>query len=251
MIKYDQHFLTDNLVVQNTIQYSNISNKDIILEIGCGKGILTREILKQNPKQLISIEIDDTLKGELKDLNKYKNFKLIFANALFEMQNYKPTKLIANIPYSSTETIYKQIIRQKIPFCILLQGSLFYKKIQNNKSRWSLYIKSLYHIDEIQNISGDKFSPPTKTKSSLIKLTIKQNQTKSEQFITNLFFNSNSKVKNAIQKSLVQTYNLTKKQAKEKYNLLNLDILLEDKKLDIISNNSLIEIVQKLFKKVI
>ena len=55
-----QNFLIDKNIIKKIINTVDIRNKNII-EIGPGKGALTEEILKNNPKSLILIEKDNSL----------------------------------------------------------------------------------------------------------------------------------------------------------------------------------------------
>ena len=67
-----QNFLIDQNIIKKIINLTNINKKNIV-EIGSGKGALTDEILKNNPKSLIIIEKDINLVEQLK--LKYKSNK--------------------------------------------------------------------------------------------------------------------------------------------------------------------------------
>ena len=55
-----QNFLIDLNIIKKIIHTTKISDKNI-LEIGPGKGALTDEIIKNNPKSLTLIEKDHSL----------------------------------------------------------------------------------------------------------------------------------------------------------------------------------------------
>ena len=59
-----QNFLIDKNVVKKIIHLSKIKNQHIV-EIGPGKGSLTREILQHEPRSLTIIEKDNRLAQEL------------------------------------------------------------------------------------------------------------------------------------------------------------------------------------------
>ena len=73
-----QNFLIDKNIIKKIISTVNIRNKNII-EIGPGKGALTEEILKNNPKSLTLIEKDNSL---------LKILKLKFLNFLFLKESH-------------------------------------------------------------------------------------------------------------------------------------------------------------------
>ena len=60
-----QNFLLDHNLLKKIVSNINIKNKNII-EIGSGTGLLTNEIIKQNPKKLILLEKDNSLYEKLR-----------------------------------------------------------------------------------------------------------------------------------------------------------------------------------------
>ena len=68
-----QNFLIDKNIIKKIINSVNIRNKNV-LEIGPGKGALTEEILKNNPKSLTLIEKDSSLFKNLYLKFSYHNY---------------------------------------------------------------------------------------------------------------------------------------------------------------------------------
>jgi len=73
----DQHFLIDDVIINKFIKICNLNNDDTVVEIGPGKGVLTKKIIPQ-VKSLTLIEKDTRLKEYLDKLN----VKVIYANIL-------------------------------------------------------------------------------------------------------------------------------------------------------------------------
>ena len=63
----DQHFLVSETVINKFIEISNLTKNDICLEIGPGKGILTK-IIAPKVKKLTVIEKDERLEEYLKEI---------------------------------------------------------------------------------------------------------------------------------------------------------------------------------------
>ena len=110
-----QNFLLDHNLCKKIVSNINIKNNNII-EIGPGTGLLTNEIIKQNPKKLILLEKDNNLYETLK--LKYldnksieiKNIDVLKDNLFFK-NNFN---IIANLPYNiSTKLIIKLLINYK------------------------------------------------------------------------------------------------------------------------------------------
>ena len=64
--KLGQIFLIDSRVAEKEIKYANIKKNDIVLEIGPGKGIVTK-LLAEKARKVIAIEIDTRLVNKLKN----------------------------------------------------------------------------------------------------------------------------------------------------------------------------------------
>jgi len=229
-MKYDQHFLIDEKVIQRTIKEANLKKSDTILEIGPGKGILTKELTKKS--KVIAIEIDENLKLNI------KNLKLIHGNALKLINKVNFNKIISNIPYSITEPLFKKLFKKDFDLGILLIGKNFYDLIQQD-SKWSIIIPEFFKVIKLMEVPKASFEPRPRTTSVLIKLTPK----KKNKVIHKLILQSDKKLKNALLK-IYWDSNLTKKQAKEKIESLSIPESILEKNLDYLSNKQF-ELVYK------
>ena len=111
-----QNFLIDKNIINKIINSAKIINNHVI-EIGPGKGALTDEILKKNPKSLILIEKDFYLAEKLKfKYNKNKKIKIYNADILkFNFENVikKNSIIFGNLPYNISSQILVKIVRFK------------------------------------------------------------------------------------------------------------------------------------------
>ena len=69
--KFGQNFLTDDSIAKDIVSFLSDSKTKTIIEIGPGKGILTKYLLKISNKQVKFVEIDEECVSYLK--NKYPN----------------------------------------------------------------------------------------------------------------------------------------------------------------------------------
>jgi len=244
----DQHFLNAKNVLLLEKNLSNISKEDNILEIGAGDGRLSEFILQGKPEILTSIEKDFNFEIDLLEIKKkYKNkFNFIIGDGLNEMNKIKFNKLISNIPYTITEPLYHKILEKKIPFVLLLHGIKFYNKILDETSKWHYLINSYYKLELIKEIPGNAFKPPTKTMSVLIRLILKEELTEFDKLLQIIFSKKTRSVKNNLIFSLVDTKNITKKEAKEIITKFNLNEETLNKKFENLSNKEFVEIIQKI-----
>lgn len=103
--KHGQNFLVDKNIVQKLITSSDIMPGDTIVEVGCGLGTITQELLQHDIK-LYGIEIDQRLYNFLTDKFRHLSHCHILygdaveypvANISTKINDYK---IIANIPYA-------------------------------------------------------------------------------------------------------------------------------------------------------
>ena len=78
-----QHFLIDEAIAQRAVEALDIGPEDLVIEIGPGRGILTRHVLHAQPKRLIAVELDQDLIGTLRAEFKYTDrFEIIHSDFL-------------------------------------------------------------------------------------------------------------------------------------------------------------------------
>ena len=111
-----QNFLIDPNIKRKIINLVKINNNNIV-EIGPGKGSLTDEILKKEPKSLILIEKDEVLYNQLKEKYKSKkNIKIYNKDILkfnIEKKIKKKTIIFGNLPYNISSQILIKMIKFK------------------------------------------------------------------------------------------------------------------------------------------
>lgn len=240
-MKYDQHFLENEEIIKKTIESSKIKKEDIVLEIGPGKGILTKELAKK-AKKVIAIEIDKELQQYLKELP--KNVEVIYSNALEEIDKIEFDKLIANIPYTISEPLLRKLIKLDFDLAILLISKRFYNLITNLEERKLHTLTNLFFdIEKICEVSKEDFSPQPNVESVLIKLTKKKIENK---LLAEIFLQDDKKLKNALIYAFVRAENLTKKQAKEKIENLGIPERLLERNVDYLSNVQFKILLEKL-----
>ncbi len=125
--KLGQVFLKDKKIVQKIIQAAKIKPKDQILEIGPGKGVLTKFLIKTGA-EIIVVEKDPKLVKFLEDFLKARqNLKIIHADIRDFLKNTEcrilntQYKVLGNIPYYLTSHLLRLLLEKPIkPSLIVL-----------------------------------------------------------------------------------------------------------------------------------
>ena len=165
-----QHFLNDKKTLERISDIYDIKGKTVI-EIGPGKGSLTRHILKKNPLKLTLIEKDISLKTYLLKIKEdFPNIvEIIFADALnLKLNQISSNKisLIANLPYNIATTLIINWLRYIQSFesiIVMVQKEvaerLSAKVSSKFYSRLSVLVQVHAHVKKILEIDPAKFYP--------------------------------------------------------------------------------------------
>ncbi|MAO89207.1 MAG: ribosomal RNA small subunit methyltransferase A [Dehalococcoidia bacterium] len=175
-----QNFLVDISVADRIVDTISPSLNDTVVEIGPGKGVLTK-ILANKVKTLICIEMDDLLSKKLQSkFDSNPNVTVINDNALNVDINQliTPTteyKMIGNLPYN----VASPIIRRYLTFSHkpILIAAMLQKEVadliaaQPGKMGYlSVEFQSECSVKKLFTVGPSVFRPAPKVKSTVISL---------------------------------------------------------------------------------
>lgn len=114
-----QNFLIDGNIIRKIVNYSEITNDDLILEIGPGPGCLSEEILSKNV-QLLAVEKDRIMAEALSRLNKPNGNLEIYCDDILNFpieqklkEKLRPNQkaiIMGNLPYHLTTPILIKLV---------------------------------------------------------------------------------------------------------------------------------------------
>ena len=176
-----QNFLKSKTALLAMIKAGDITNKDTVLEIGPGKGVLTEKLLETGAK-VIAVEKDDRLIEVLNEKfaseTQKDQFTLIHGDILdmdLEKLGFKTVdyKLIANIPYYITGLIFRKFLEGNIQprkLVIMVQKEIADRIIarDNKESLLSLSVKAYGIAKKVMKVEKENFSPAPKVDSAIL-----------------------------------------------------------------------------------
>lgn len=178
-----QNFLKSIPALNMMVDAGEVQSKDIILEIGPGKGALTSKLLEK-AKIVFAIEKDRDLVELLKEKfsTEIKNKKLILMEG--DVLYFNPTdynlkeheyKIIANIPYNITGAIIKKFLSETIQperMVLLVQKEVAERIVARDKkeSILSLSVKAYGKPAYMMKVGKRFFSPSPKVDSAIIAI---------------------------------------------------------------------------------
>ncbi len=178
-----QNFITDKNFLLKLNNFVYATNKNIIIEIGPGKGALTNHLIKSKFKKLYLIEKDNDLAATLEEKYKmFKNITVINQDALLYDFNYFHKKrgviIYGNLPFNiSTKLLIKWIERDSWPSFFEKMILMFQKEVadriiatHNTKKygRLSVLVQSRCNVTKLLDAPASVFNPKPKVDGSLL-----------------------------------------------------------------------------------
>ena len=172
-----QIFLINENIAKQIVTLLDINNHDDVFEIGSGKGILSKYLLKTNYKTLTLNDIDNNLIEKLAILikNKEKNTYLIKKSAL-KINIIKFNKIISNLPYYITSSLLEYILThgKALKYIFMIQKEVFEKiNAQVNTKKYNpltILINCIGKIRKEFNVSKINFNPIPKVDSIVFSI---------------------------------------------------------------------------------
>jgi len=106
-----QHWLRDRAVLAHIADCAELTDSDIVLEIGPGLGTLTSELLRRSEK-VVAVEFDEELARKLPAQFPGKNLEVVQSDILsFDLSRMpREYKVVANVPYYITSKIVQLLM---------------------------------------------------------------------------------------------------------------------------------------------
>ena len=191
-----QHFLKDESVITDIINALTQEPFTQLLEVGPGAGALTRHLLKLPHVNFKAVELDDEKVTYLHHTYPALKDKIIHQSFLDIEKPFKDSfVVIGNFPYNISSQILFKLLdwKDEVPYII----GMFQKEVAERVAAkpgnkvygvTSALIQPFYQIDYLFDVPPEKFNPPPKVMSAVIKLSRKKEalEMKSEKAYKNL-----------------------------------------------------------------
>ncbi|MBU1131266.1 ribosomal RNA small subunit methyltransferase A [Patescibacteria group bacterium] len=172
-----QNFCVDEEVIKEMVRVAQVSNKDMVLEVGPGFGFLTAELLKK-AKQVMAVELEKKLIGVLKRLEKVHQNLEVVEGDIFKIPNYKfknSYKIVSNLPYSITSAFLKKFLtadNKPQAMTLLIQKEVAERICAKpgQMSRLALSVQLYGRPQIIKIVSPESFWPQPKVASAILQI---------------------------------------------------------------------------------
>ena len=182
-----QHFLTDNRIARRIVDAVQISQGDVIIEIGPGTGSLTRHIVpvaQEQSAKVILIEVDGRLSNDLdRRYGQAENVQVLSADfrdvdlaTLSSETQIGALKVVGNLPYYAGTPIVRHVLeseRKANALVVMLQREVASEMVARpgRMSLLSLAVQVYAAGEVIFDVDPSAFNPRPQVHSSVLRLT--------------------------------------------------------------------------------
>ncbi|UUM19854.1 MULTISPECIES: 16S rRNA (adenine(1518)-N(6)/adenine(1519)-N(6))-dimethyltransferase RsmA [unclassified Mycoplasma] len=251
--RFGQNFLKDQNIINKIVGVFNFENSHV-LEIGPGRGALTKELIKKASK-VTCYEIDPDMVAVLnKQFQNEPNLKIINQDFLqANLSQFQNAYIIANIPYYITTDILFKIFDYKNQFkgvLLMVQKEVALRmSAQKNTPEYSKLSISCQYLANVKNefiVKASSFSPTPSVDSAVVSLVFRQDISQIQwqqikDFFKTCFANRRKKLLFALSKVYIKEYILNV------FQQLNLPENVRIQQLDI---NQIVQIFEKLNQEI-
>lgn len=194
--KFGQNFLKDINIVKRIVDVSGVDKDSLVIEVGPGGGVMTRE-LALRAKNVLAYEIDHDLEEELiKRLDGIDNVDVLFQDFLesdlvSDINNYEYNSLyfVSNVPYYITTPILLKLIESGLKFnkiVMMVQkevGDRFSTPPGSREySSITVLLNYFYNVKKEFFVSRKQFIPEPNVDSVIISFSEKEEKLELKDF---------------------------------------------------------------------
>jgi 16S rRNA (adenine1518-N6/adenine1519-N6)-dimethyltransferase len=183
--RFGQNFLTDQRIVQRIVESLGPKSDETIVEIGPGKGALTKSLLEK-AGHVVAIEFDRHLIPMLEEsFGSAKNFTLVQNDALVAdvCEAIRPAtqaRVVANLPYNIATAILQRLIEQRhclTEMVLMLQREVVERITagpgSGERGYLSVFVEAYCQTEKLFDVAPSSFRPAPKIWSSVLRLVVR------------------------------------------------------------------------------
>lgn len=173
-----QNFLIDGNIARNIVDQCDFEGGDTVIEIGPGRGCLTR-LVQPLVHKLVAIEIDNRLiQGLEEEFRACDNVEIIHADFLnfSTLPEAQRLRIIGNIPYHITSPILFKVIQWKdrvFDLTLLVQREVADRIVATPRSKQygilSIFSQTYADVCRLLTVPKTVFTPVPKVESALVR----------------------------------------------------------------------------------
>jgi 16S rRNA (adenine1518-N6/adenine1519-N6)-dimethyltransferase len=168
-----QHYLVDGDAIRKVVQYAEIRPSDRVLEIGTGRGSLTRELACLGAS-FTGYEIDEANYRATLEAVRGGKARIVLADAFSQSPVFDV--LVTSLPYSQSATFLRWLSIRRFSRAVAILQRDFAEKIaappgDRNYRGISAVAQIAFVVKMLDRVDRTSFDPPPRVDSVMVSLT--------------------------------------------------------------------------------
>jgi 16S rRNA (adenine1518-N6/adenine1519-N6)-dimethyltransferase len=245
-----QNQVIDPSFLKKMIDYANVTERDVVLEIGAGVGNLTL-MLADRARTVIAVEKDEKLVEILRKRLKGRTNVRLLQGDFLDMDLPEFNKIVSNLPYSISSEIMFRLLEFNFDLAVLMFQKEFAERLvakPGSENYGRLTVNTYYRaeVELLEEVPPTAFFPQPKVSSAIVRLkprkppfTVKEEKVFSD-VVRALFQHRRQLVRNALLHSFSEIFPGKKMDKSEIRSFLNESLprkLLETRVVDLTPEN--------------
>jgi 16S rRNA (adenine1518-N6/adenine1519-N6)-dimethyltransferase len=177
-----QHYLVDREVIHTIVGLARIKPSDRVLEIGTGRGVLTKELSRLGAS-LVGYEVDEENFEETLEAVRGSGTQIRLADAFDQSPEFDV--LVASLPYSQSATFVEWLSASDFDRAVVVLQDDFVKKIvappgDRNYRGVSAIAQIAFEISILGRIERSSFAPQPRVNSAIVAFLPRRRLAKKE-----------------------------------------------------------------------
>jgi len=183
-----QNFLIDKNILQKIVDGAQVTEEDLVLEVGPGAGVLT-QVLAKRAQKVVAVELDRSLLPILEEtLAGFPNVQIrqgdilkLDLQELFACYPGKKWKIVANLPYYITTPVIMRFLEEKLPvdsLVVMVQREVAERMVARpgGKDFGMLSVSVQYYTEPqiVTLVPRTVFIPPPEVGSAVVRLEVRE-----------------------------------------------------------------------------
>lgn len=168
--KLGQHFLRDGRYAERAVEAAKLRPDDVVLEVGPGKGVLTR-ILAPRVAKVVAVELDEALADALD----VPNVELIRGDAV-QVEIPPFTACVSNLPYQISSPFLFRLLEREFRVAVLMVQKEFADRLiakvgTGDYGRLSVNAQRRADVELLVRVPPGAFDPPPQVESAIVRIS--------------------------------------------------------------------------------
>lgn len=168
--KLGQHFLRDERYAERAIEAAELRPDDVVLEVGPGKGVLTRLLVPRVAK-VVAVELDEALADALD----VPHVEMLRGDAV-QVGLPRFDACVSNLPYQISSPFLFRLLEREFRVAVLMLQKEFADRLVakpggSDYGRLSVSAQRRAKVEIVARVPPGAFDPPPRVDSAIVRIT--------------------------------------------------------------------------------